>query len=75
MARISCLTGLKVFCEARSRDTAKLSAQTNQMRDTFEKVAAANGGRAEVTVETAYDSYVLADDAPVVRLAVEARPQ
>jgi tripeptide aminopeptidase len=63
---------VEVLCEARSRDSAKLSAQTNHMRDTFEKIAAANGGRAEVTVEMAYDSYVLADDAPVVRLAVGA---
>jgi len=63
---------VELKCEARSRNMAKLAAQTEHMRETFEQVAKANGVRAEVKVEHAYDPYVLADDAPVVALAVKA---
>ncbi len=61
-----------IACGARSRDKAKLAAQTRHMVDTFEQVAAANGAKAEVTVKTAYDPYVLTADMPVVALARQA---
>jgi tripeptide aminopeptidase len=63
---------VEIACEARSRDAAKLAAQTAHMVDTFERVAAANGARAEITVKGAYDPYVLTADMPVVALARQA---
>lgn len=63
---------VEVRCEARSRNMEKLETQTNHMKETFEQVAAKNGGRAEVRVEKSYGPYVLAEDAPVVALAVAA---
>jgi tripeptide aminopeptidase len=59
-------------CEARSRNQEKLEYQTKLMKETFERVALANGARAEVTIRKAYDPFVLAEDAPVVSLAVAA---
>jgi len=63
---------VELKCEARSRNMEKLEIQTHYMKETFERVAAANGARAEVTVEKAYGPYVLMEDAPVVTLAVKA---
>jgi len=63
---------VEVRCEARSRNMKKLEDQTNHMKETFERVAAENGARAEVVVKKAYGPYVLTDDAPVVDLAVKA---
>jgi tripeptide aminopeptidase len=63
---------VEVFCEARSRDMAKLDAQTKDMVATFEKVAAANGAKAEVSVKKAYGPFVLAADSLPVITAVKA---
>lgn len=63
---------VELKCEARSRDIGKLAAQTDHMKGTFERVAAQNGGRAQVEVHHAYDPFALADDSPVVALAVKA---
>jgi len=63
---------VEVRCEARSRNIEKLAAQTNHMKETFERVATEHGARAEVIVKKSYGPYVLADDAPVVALAVKA---
>lgn len=63
---------VEIVAEARSRNKEKLAAQTAHMVETFEKVAAANGGRAEVKVTKAYDPYVLTEEMPVVKLAQEA---
>lgn len=63
---------VELKCEARSRNMEKLESQTKQMKETFEKVAAANGGRAEVMVKKAYGPYVLQEDAPVVKAAMNA---
>ncbi|EAX48832.1 peptidase T-like protein [Thermosinus carboxydivorans Nor1] len=63
---------VEITCEARSRNLAKLETQTEHMVTTFERVAAANGARAEVKVTKAYDPYVLSPDAPVVTLARKA---
>ncbi len=59
-------------CEARSRNKEKLVSQTKLIKESFERVALANGARAEVAVSKAYDPFVLAEDAPVVKLAVAA---
>lgn len=63
---------VEIACEARSRNEEKLAAQTRHMVETFERVAAANGATAEVTVKRAYDPYVLAADMPVVAIARQA---
>lgn len=61
---------VELKCEARSRNMEKLEAQTKHMVETFEKVVAANGGKAEVNVRKAYGPYVLEESAPVVKMAV-----
>jgi tripeptide aminopeptidase len=63
---------VELKCEARSRNLDKLEAQSKHMKETFERVAAANGARAEVTVEKAYNPYVLGDNDPVIKLFAEA---
>lgn len=63
---------VEVRCEARSRNMEKLEFQTNYMKETFERVATANGARAEVAIKKAYGPFVLEEDAPVVALAVKA---
>ncbi|AIF54276.1 M20/M25/M40 family metallo-hydrolase [Pelosinus sp. UFO1] len=63
---------VELKCEARSRNMEKLEKQTLHMKETFEKVAVDNGARAEVKVNKAYGPYVLSEDAPVVKLAVNA---
>ncbi|MDU2066020.1 MAG: M20/M25/M40 family metallo-hydrolase [Sporomusaceae bacterium] len=63
---------VEIKCEARSRNSEKLAKQVAHMKETFITVAQAGGGRAEVKVERAYDAFVLADDAPVVEIAVTA---
>ncbi|VBB07002.1 peptidase m20 [Lucifera butyrica] len=63
---------VEVFCEARSRNLDKLAAQTAHMRETFEQIAQANGARAEVTVSSAYNPFVLEENSAVVSLAVQA---
>lgn len=63
---------VEISCEARSRDLAKLEAQTKHMVETFEQVAAANGARAEVSVTRMYEPFVLAEDTPVISLIRQA---
>ncbi|MDU4959518.1 MAG: M20/M25/M40 family metallo-hydrolase [Sporomusaceae bacterium] len=63
---------VELFCEARSRDMAKLEAQTQSMVATFEQVAAENGAKATVTVKKAYGPFVLAADSLPVQTAVRA---
>jgi tripeptide aminopeptidase len=58
--------------EARSRDNAKLDAQTKAMVDAFEAAASQHGARAEVHVTRAYNTYRLSSDDAVVRRAVDA---
>jgi tripeptide aminopeptidase len=63
---------VEIKCEARSRNMEKLERQTQHMVETFEQLAAANGGKAEVTVKKAYDPFVLTAEVPAVKLAKEA---
>jgi len=63
---------VEIACEARSRNLAKLETQTKHMVETFERVAAANGAKAEVTVTRMYEPYVLAEDSQIVSLARRA---
>lgn len=63
---------VEITCEARSRNTAKMEAQTKLMCETFEKIVTANGGKVDITVSKAYDPYVHAEDAPVLAVVKEA---
>lgn len=63
---------IEIVAEARSRNMKKLKAQTEHMVKTFENIVSENGGRAEVTVNKAYEPFVLAEDEPSVKLAVKA---
>jgi tripeptide aminopeptidase len=63
---------VEVTCEARSRDAAKLEAQTKLMCDTFERVVTENGGKVEIQVSKAYDPYVHHESAPVLQIAKAA---
>ena len=62
----------EIICEARSRDMMKLEAQTKSMVETFERVAAANNAKAEVSVKKAYGPFVLANDSLPVKTAAKA---
>lgn len=63
---------VEVLCEARSLNNAKLEAQTQHMRETFEQVTAQWGAKAEVTVENQYQSFKLDEQHAVVQFAVHA---
>lgn len=63
---------VEIHCEARSRNVDKLERQTKHMVEIFEQVVAENGGKAEVTVNRAYDSFALDAASPVVQLATKA---
>lgn len=63
---------VEITCEARSRNLSKLNEQTMHMRETFERVATANGARAEVEITKSYNPYILTKDAPVITLATQA---
>lgn len=62
---------VELMCEVRSRNPEKAAAQTKQIRETFERVAAANEARAEVTVTRSYESYVLNEESRLVTLAFQ----
>ncbi|MCG1009056.1 M20/M25/M40 family metallo-hydrolase [Salinicoccus sp. ID82-1] len=61
-----------LLAEARSLDNAKMEAQSNHMKETFENVAREMGGRADVDVEVMYAALSASNDSEVVRTAVRA---
>jgi tripeptide aminopeptidase len=61
-----------IFAEARSIDEAKLNAQTAHMKETFERVAEENGGRAEVEVVLSYPGFRVTEQDKVVQVAQAA---
>ena len=61
-----------IIAEARSRVQEKLVAQTEHMRQTFEREAAAMGAHAEVQIIGEYPAYRLEKDSPVLALAARA---
>ncbi|SDF52301.1 M20/M25/M40 family metallo-hydrolase [Sporomusa acidovorans] len=63
---------VELCCEARSREVNKLEALTRRIAVTFNEAAEANGARAEVVINKAYNPYTLSKDAPVVVLAQKA---
>lgn len=63
---------VEITCETRSRNMTKLQQLTDEICATFEQVAVAAGGRAELEVSKAYDPFVLAEDAAVIAVAAKA---
>ncbi|MDD4600480.1 Peptidase T [bioreactor metagenome] len=63
---------LEIVCEARSHNMDKLKHVTQEMKETFERVAAANGAQAEVEVVEDFVAYALKEDSKQVALAVQA---
>lgn len=63
---------VEITCEARSHNMDKLQAVTEDIKGTFQRVAKANGGQAEVQVETDFAAYRLDEDAPSAVLAAKA---
>lgn len=61
-----------ILAEARSIDEGKLNAQTAHMKETFERVAADFGARAEVEVKLMYPGFRVTEDDKVVQIAIEA---
>lgn len=66
---------VKLVCEARSLDQAKLDAQTAHMTETFERECAAVGATARVEVVREYQTYHLHEQDPVLAIALRAAEQ
>ena len=63
---------VEVLSEARSRDEAKLRAQTEHMLACFQEAAARHGARVEVDVKRLFDGYRHDLESPLVRWVAEA---
>ena len=63
---------VKIRGEARSRNTAKLAAQTAAMVRALEEAAAGHGTRADITVVRQYSAYRFTPETPVVMRAAQA---
>jgi tripeptide aminopeptidase len=55
-------------CEARSRQQAKLEAQTAHMRECFEKAASKWGGQIEFTSALEYPAFNIEEDSGIVKI-------
>jgi len=62
----------KIKCEARSRDGAKLAAQTQSMVEAIHEGAADVGAEVMIDIARSYDGYRLQREDSTVALAVEA---
>nr|WP_285851911.1 M20/M25/M40 family metallo-hydrolase [Sporosarcina luteola] len=63
---------VRILAEARSINEDKLKKQIAHMVETFEKTAAAMGGKAETEVKLMYPGFSFEEDAEVVQTAMEA---
>lgn len=61
-----------ILAEARSIDETKLNAQTDHMKETFERVAQEMGARAEVEVKLMYPGFRATEEDQVVKIAKAA---
>lgn len=61
-----------ILAEARSINSDKLEKQTAHMVETFERTAAAMGGKAETEVKLMYPGFSFGEDTEVVQTAMEA---
>ena len=64
---------VSVVGEARSRNVAKLEAQTTAMVRAFEEAAGRHGAHVEIDVKRAYSGYCLTEATPVVARAAARR--
>lgn len=58
--------------EARSRDMSKLEAQTQHMKECFEKAAVKWGGQVEFKAEMEYPSFNIDDNSDIINIMKEA---
>ena len=63
---------VRLLCEARSLNQAKLDAQTAHMKEAFEREAAKMGAVAHVEVIEEYRTFHLTESDPVMRIAATA---
>src|SRR5690606_16823940 len=63
---------VSILAEARSIDETKLNAQTDHMKETFERVAQEMGARAEVEVKLMYPGFRATEEDQVVKVAKAA---
>lgn len=63
---------VKILAEARSINSDKLEKQTAHMVETFEKTAAAMGGKAETEVKLMYPGFSFGEETEVVQTAMAA---
>lgn len=63
---------VSILAEARSIDETKLNAQTDHMKETFERVAQEMGARAEVEVKLMYPGFRATEEDQVVKIAKAA---
>jgi tripeptide aminopeptidase len=61
-----------ITAECRSLNHEKATAQAAKMRDAFETAASEAGARVEIDEEIAYRARSIAEDAPVVKAALDA---
>ena len=63
---------VEITAESRSRNMEKLAKLTDEITGIFARVVAAGGGKADISVEKKYDSFVLPEGSTVVKTAVAA---
>ena len=63
---------VRIRGEARSRDNARLAAQTAAMRSAFETAATRHSARVDFSVSRAYNTYAWTAETPVVAAAIAA---
>jgi tripeptide aminopeptidase len=63
---------VELHCEARSRDEAKLIAQTQVMRSALEEAATRHKATVDLLQERSYDGFDLPPETPIVKRAVAA---
>nr|WP_106779756.1 M20/M25/M40 family metallo-hydrolase [Lysinibacillus timonensis] len=63
---------VNILAEARSIVKEKLDAQTQHIKETFERIAMENGGRAEVEIQLMYPGFSVTEDDQVVQIALQA---
>ena len=59
---------VEIKAEARSRDQAKLEAQTRHMKECFEKAAAKFGGQVEFVSENAYPAFNIDEEDEIIKV-------
>jgi tripeptide aminopeptidase len=66
---------VEIIAEARSRDEAKLAAQTKHMAECFERAVQKAGARLNFKIEHEYDSFKVPENHPLVLMLMGAARQ